>query len=275
MTILRGCLRVTAPLAILLVALEVLLSLYDPMGYSFFMDYQELITHYDAAHGGFAPGTYDYPSWHVTINRDYTRAVPGTPDRADCTLIALGDSVTFGYGVDDDETFLRFLARAFPGVRFVNTGIPGANSTRVADTYERIEGDGYLYLMLENDTLRDTLAIENRAQTPPVHWTRVSLYAVNIYRLLKGTNPSMTGEEPSQAEIDSLLKDIEPLAADPRVLIFTYGDLAFMADVPHVPIAVPETTISPGDAHPDRAGHKQMADTMRPYVNDLIDRVCK
>jgi lysophospholipase L1-like esterase len=79
--------------------------------------------------GGFSA---DYVGVPVSINRlglrDHELAVPKPADTV--RILALGDSVTFGYGVRLEETYLKVLegrlnARAAPGVRYevVNAGV--------------------------------------------------------------------------------------------------------------------------------------------------------
>lgn len=48
-----------------------------------------------------------------------------TPDRQRPVVVLLGDSFTFGWGVEDDETFAAALARLRPDLEVVNRGVPG------------------------------------------------------------------------------------------------------------------------------------------------------
>ena len=50
----------------------------------------------------------------------------------------MGDSVTFGYGVDDDQTWVDGMARALPDVHVINAGVSGFNSTNVLRTLSAV-----------------------------------------------------------------------------------------------------------------------------------------
>ena len=84
-------------------------------------------------------------------------------------IVALGDSVTFGWGVDDEHTFLRRLEAdlnaGVPGRRFevINTGLPGYDSVQELATLERralaLSPDLVLltYVVNDIDPTRDVL----------------------------------------------------------------------------------------------------------------------
>jgi lysophospholipase L1-like esterase len=57
------------------------------------------------------------------------------PERAD--IVVLGDSMAFGYGVDDDQTWTALLADRLPGSRIINLGFPGAGPQQYLRSYER------------------------------------------------------------------------------------------------------------------------------------------
>ena len=57
-------------------------------------------------------------------------------------IVGLGDSVTFGWGVDEDDTFLAVLARELAAelrrpVEVLNTGVPGYNTAMEVAAFER------------------------------------------------------------------------------------------------------------------------------------------
>lgn len=56
------------------------------------------------------------------------------PERAD--LVVLGDSMAFGYGVDDEEAWTRLLAEERPGSRVINLGLIGAAPQQYFRIYE-------------------------------------------------------------------------------------------------------------------------------------------
>lgn len=52
-------------------------------------------------------------------------------------IALLGDSVTFGYGVEDNQTIAAELSKAFSGSNVVNAGVPGYGLTQMVETYEK------------------------------------------------------------------------------------------------------------------------------------------
>src|SRR5688572_6915252 len=58
-------------------------------------------------------GVYSFPIWTAHINPDHTRLVPDNA-AGNCRIAFVGDSVTFGLGVDDAETWVNLLAANHP-----------------------------------------------------------------------------------------------------------------------------------------------------------------
>src|SRR5262249_52967534 len=56
------------------------------------------------------------------------------PERAE--IVTLGDSLTFGWGVSDSETWPAILSRALPENRVLNLGISGAGPQQYLRIYE-------------------------------------------------------------------------------------------------------------------------------------------
>lgn len=103
-----------------------------------------------------------YHRW-TTINERGMRddPVPAVKPAGEFRLLALGDSVLFGIGAGDDETYARALQRAltppagFASVRVLNLGVPGYNTVQQARLLERegdaLAPDGVLVLYCLND----------------------------------------------------------------------------------------------------------------------------
>jgi len=67
----------------------------------------------------------------VTTDAGGFRTTPGSCDEQEpYTIIGLGDSVMFGWGVHDSETYLAYLAKSLDNdcVRIVNMAVPGYNT---------------------------------------------------------------------------------------------------------------------------------------------------
>jgi hypothetical protein len=56
------------------------------------------------------------------------------PERAE--IVTVGDSVTFGYGVEDDQAWPALVAKALPQDRLVNLGLIGAGPQQYLRVYE-------------------------------------------------------------------------------------------------------------------------------------------
>src|SRR5207249_2137529 len=69
----------------------------------------------------------------VTINRLGLRGAELREPRPARRILCLGDSITFGYGVGDDETYAAALGRhlAAGGAEVVNGGVTGYTSHQV------------------------------------------------------------------------------------------------------------------------------------------------
>lgn len=79
-------------------------------------------------------------SFTVTTDRLGCRRMPTAP-RATKRVLFLGDSCTFGVGVDDDETFAYLLQQRLGDVQCLNYGVPGYSSFQGRRRLEMLEGD--------------------------------------------------------------------------------------------------------------------------------------
>lgn len=80
------------------------------------------------------PGGTD-ATWSFSIDDSGRRAIAARPDASDpFRVVALGDSYTFGWAVEDDEAYPSVLADelAGEGIEVVNAGVPGYSSAQEA-----------------------------------------------------------------------------------------------------------------------------------------------
>jgi lysophospholipase L1-like esterase len=75
----------------------------------------------------------DFAFTYTTDEHGFRNPSPW-PDRAD--IVVLGDSMAFGYGVDDEETWTALLTDQLPGTRIVNLGLIGAAPQQYLRIYE-------------------------------------------------------------------------------------------------------------------------------------------
>jgi hypothetical protein len=75
----------------------------------------------------------DFRAVHHTDGHGFRNPWPW-PEEAE--IVALGDSLTFGYGVEDEQAWPAILARALPRSRVINLGLSGAGPQQYLRVYE-------------------------------------------------------------------------------------------------------------------------------------------
>ena len=75
----------------------------------------------------------DFATVHHTDGHGFRNAWPW-PQPAD--IVTLGDSLTFGYGVEDADTWPAIIDRTLPHLRVVNLGLIGASPEQYVRVYE-------------------------------------------------------------------------------------------------------------------------------------------
>jgi lysophospholipase L1-like esterase len=83
-------------------------------------------------HTGMIAGR-DFAATHHTDAYGFRNSWPWP---AQAEIVALGDSLTFGYGVDDAATWPALLAQTFPYRRVLNLGLIGASPQQYLRVYE-------------------------------------------------------------------------------------------------------------------------------------------
>ncbi len=53
------------------------------------------------------------------------------------TIAVFGDSITFGYGVNNDQTLTSFISELIPGYNVINTAVPGYNLVQETDVLRK------------------------------------------------------------------------------------------------------------------------------------------
>lgn len=265
----RSCLMALVWVAVLLLLLEFMLRAVDPMAFQVRYDALDMISQANGTEQGYQvpAGTYEFWRWTVTIQKDGTRRTPDTHADAPCTLAILGDSVSFGYGVNDQDTYANQLARRFPDVNVVNAAQTGYNAGNIRAVYAAYEqADAFIYLAVDNDSDTRAGAMSAEPRLP-----QVSTYLIWLWKRSRGE--TWQSPAPAPDDVTRYLDTLHPLFEDDRVLVVTYGAIDF---VPDPDVIVPITsTIAPGDNHPDKAGHREIAERLTPIVAELINRMCK
>jgi len=97
--------------------------------------------------------------WSYTINSRGCRGPdPGPKSKGTMRIIALGDSYTFGWGLNDDQTFPHYLGQLTSDggreIEVINCGVPGYNTAQEAhylNTQWDLEPDLVILTYVPND----------------------------------------------------------------------------------------------------------------------------
>lgn len=243
-----------------LLLLEGLLSL-DPVGLRYIRDYKILTDQILPAPAGYtyAAGRYTLSRSVVTMLEDGTRLVPDSSSGGTSLMVFVGDSVTFGLGVSDEQTFVNLIAQANPGVRVVNAGMPAFNITNIRRAVATQPPEArIIYLISDNDAdpiFEPSFAPEDRL--PDLPWT--ALYWRFLPVVLQAGDPRFSN---AGRDLEAYQSEVSAFSNDPRVLIVGYDDVLTPITPRAVPIAPYTTRLSFADKHPDANGHRQIAEAL-------------
>lgn len=261
--------------ALTLALIEVLLRVTDPFGVAYFHDLAA--NFYDVAlpdPRGYvvAPGEYHASHWSFNILPDNTRAVPDTRQDADKTMVFIGDSVTFGYGVEDAETFVNLVARDFPDWHVINDSYPGWNIQNLEAAWEmHPDADLIFVLTITNDMDEPMRTADMRGWRP----SYIQLYGTMIVWLLRGF--PVPSPEAAAALEPGWRASISRIASDPRVTLLTIdttGDYEQLVRemFPDKTTVLQNFTslVSTVDSHPDPSSHQFLADQITAVVREKV-----
>ncbi len=249
---------------------EGLLAWLDPLGFAYYRDQIDLgaLLIPDPRGYNFQSGTHKLREFTFTLLADGTRAVPDTHLSAQKTLVFMGDSVTFGYGVNDDQTWVDLIARALPGVHVIDAGVSGYNSTNVLRTLAQYpHADALVYLIINNDAEPENKPdfAHLRAANQP-SW--IALYLLNLPEYL---SPISADQEMALGDIPRYLSDLRQILADQRVLALGFDDdftqMTIKAGFPIDAIERGTDRVSPADGHPGVRGNQEIARQVLPIIH--------
>lgn len=260
---------------ITLVLIEVLLRVTDPFGVVYFHDLAN--NFYDisvADPRGYVvpPGHYEASHWSFTILPDHTRAVPDTTREAEKTIVFVGDSVTFGYGVNDVETWVNLVAREFPDWHVINDSYPGWSIENLEGAWEmHPDADLIFVLTITNDS-DEPKRVAGAAGWKP---TYIQLYATMISYLLRGY-PTPSAETAAALE-PAWRAAINRIGADPRVTFIVMNvtgdyDDRVLAMFPDKTLRIENysTLISTVDSHANAEGNAFVARQVIPLIREKL-----
>ena len=277
--VLRSVAKIFAVIVVTMALLEGMLIITDPLGMAFFSKVEYARSFLGAGNGSYtlSPGTYDFGDWTVTMDETSTRHVPDAS--GECTVLFVGDSVTWGLGVNDEAVFANLLARDLK-IKAINAGIFGYNTENVLATLALHENfDLGVYLIFPNDH-EDAWQIDGPIQPNGTHrfggfgLPNGDIPATVWYALYLIYQPQ---KQRQGLPMDRFLADMSDIAAYDNVLIFGFDDPLTSAASQHYDVHVIDwytQQVSYADPHPNVVGHQQIAAAMRPFIETELERTC-
>lgn len=246
---------------------EAALGLFDPLGIVYFNDQAVLNSHVIPHAGrGYAleAGRYRLAHFTATELPGHARLLPDARN-GPCLVVFVGDSLTWGYGVDDDQTWANRVARALSGTRAENPAFSGYNSENIrALVADYAQADVLVYLAISND---DDASWPTYARREQPQRAMLALYAEYV----------LSRPAPFPKDRARFVRDIQAFATDPRIVMVTFDNVwgRQLADFTPTHV-IPHYTgrISAVDGHPNAAGHAEIAAAILPIVKDAVARRC-
>jgi hypothetical protein len=221
-------------------------------------------------------GFYSDGGWTATMIAD-GRLVPDSAT-SDCAIAIVGDSLTFGHAVRDEDTFTNILAGQFHNVQFYNLGMNGYNAAQALATIDIVKANVYVYILISNDA------------DPPLDINQLHLAGGELFQATKQyfyhwQKIQSRGNVALEADDVIMMPEwfevtIADIDSRDDVLMFGFAGEALAEQVasnyPDI-ILIPHymTGISKADPHPDPEGHERIAESIKPYVAALIQEVCE
>lgn len=204
------------------------------------------------------PGVYPLGDGVITVTNSAVRYTPDTV-QSTCRLAVVGDSVTFGWEVDDHQTWVNLLAKQYQEVEFDNLGVAGYNVEHVSNLVHSLNYDGYIYLYFENDDTVEMSILDYTAPSAAITY----LYAMTYKpRIVEMSN-------------DEVLTVLNGLPKNTLVFGFDLPKTSKLAQsYPITVIPFYTSFISSIDWHPDSVGHQQIYDHIQARVGAFIEATC-
>lgn len=259
--------RILLSTVITLGVIEGGLRLFDPLGLVYFVDQEVLGQHISPSSRGYMldAGVYHLSHWTATELPGNVRWIPDN-HHGPCKVVFLGDSVTWGYGVNDDQTWVNLVARALPTIDAIDPAFFAYNSENVRGTYAGFpDADAYIYLVIANDDEK-TFQPTFRSHAPDKSF---------ILRYIE----YLTGQSNWPMPVDRVRfeNDMQALTRDSRMTIVGFDNAWTHEVARRYPIhLIPVYThwISYIDSHPNADGNRQIADAMLSVVKQAVQTHC-
>lgn len=266
----RALVEALISVLLFLLLVELLLRVFDPWGAAFYAENYDLTHHFvaDPTLGYvLSPGTYHGRTWTATELPDETRFLPDNHS-GPCRVVLLGDSVTWGYRVNDADAWANRIAAQLPDATFIDAAQIGYNIDQVVTLWtQRPDADVDVYLIIPND-IEPAASLESFRSAPdPSQYNYVYLY-LNHFR---------TALTPGALDYSRLFAGLDAMRADPRVTFVAFDDAFGRAVAARYPVhLIPWYThpISYLDGHPSAAGHAEIAAALLPIIRQAVQNRC-
>lgn len=244
------------------------LWLLDPWGMHYFDDLSLIWENIQSSTNRITilvPGTYHFSHWSATELPGGIRRIPANQS-GPCKVVFIGDSVTWGHGVNDEETWVNLLAGQLPGATVINAAQDGYNSENVRGTLADFpDAHLFVYLIIGNDAEPTTDANFRLPRTGMIP-KYLSYIRVAGYEGSNQAHPQDT------SRFD---EDIGALRRDPRVVIAGFGGQLLTERARATAIPMYTRWISKVDPHPNAEGNRQVATAMLPIVQQAMADKCR
>ncbi|MDZ4764614.1 MAG: SGNH/GDSL hydrolase family protein [Chloroflexota bacterium] len=270
--VIRAIIGVLFVTALTIYLLEAALWFIDPLGITTYLRDQSTFIIIPNAEGfTHPPGQIALRHWSYTIDSSGNRVMPAGSDA--CTLAFVGDSITFGQGVNDTESFAYQFALDYPAVQFINLGKIAYNIANIRAAVENHPADGYIYFITDNDDgLMWTRPTSEWGQPldPPEGRAAIRYYIATFLEL----------RTPAITDIDAFWRDFDALDARDDMLMFAMGSplaaqiVERQPDVPVIPRWTVDLKVSWIDWHPNPAGHAYLMANMESAVRAFVTARC-
>lgn len=193
--------------------------------------------------------------------------VSAQDEKSPFVIIALGDSLTEGYGLSKEEAYPALLQerlqRTYPGVRIINAGVSGSTSASAESRlkWQLKNKPQMLFLALgANDGLR---GLSTSAMKQNLQKTIELAQANKLHVILAGMRIPMNYGEDYRKKYEAVFADL----AKTYKLVY----VPFLLDG----VATNKDLNLADGIHPNSAGYKVIADKLLPVFKSTIDNIQK
>lgn len=264
----RLIIRLQTGLIVFLLGMEALLRLFDPLGLRYFQNLQYLYNYYESSSTRIfelKAGDYTLNGWRVRELANGQRNVPDNPDGA-CTLVFVGDSVTWGEGVDDSAVWVNLVAKQLPGINVIDAASLFYNSENVRGSVKDYpDAQAIIYFIIGNDPEVTVTQIPRGVSNA----SALSYYLTYLLNPTGGYNPS--------EDWPRFYRDLDAMRGDPHVTFVAFDapfgrELAARYPVKLIPIYT--HWLSYVDTHANVEGNQQIAAGILPIAQAVVKDKC-